>query len=34
VDLRKEEVDIEDQATTHSRGRDADLDDKAGRGGR
>jgi uncharacterized protein (TIGR02271 family) len=34
VDLRKEEVDIEDQTTTHSRGRDADLEHKAGRRGR
>ena len=34
VDLRKEEVDIEDQTTTRGRGRDAELDDKAGGGGR
>ena len=34
VDLRKEEVDIEDQTTTRGRGRDADLEHKAGRGGR
>jgi uncharacterized protein (TIGR02271 family) len=34
VDLRKEEVDIEDQTTTRGRGRDAELDDKAGHGGR
>ena len=34
VDLRKEEVDIEDQTTTRDRGRDAELDDKAGGGGR
>jgi hypothetical protein len=34
VDLRKEEVDIEDQTTTRGRGRDADLDDKAERRGR
>ena len=33
VDLRKEEVDIEDQTTTRGRGRDADLEHKAGRGG-
>ncbi len=33
VDLRKEEVDIEDQTTTRDRGRDADLEHKAGRGG-
>jgi uncharacterized protein (TIGR02271 family) len=34
VDLRKEEVDIEDQTTTRDRGRDAELDDKAERRGR
>jgi uncharacterized protein (TIGR02271 family) len=34
VDLRKEEVDIEDQTTTRGRGPDAELDDKAGHGGR
>ena len=34
VDLRKEEVDIEDQTTTRGRGRDAELEHKAGRGGR
>ena len=33
VNLRKEEVDIEDQTTTHGRGRDAELDGRAGRGG-
>ena len=31
VDLRKEEVDIEDQTTTRGRGRDADLEHEAGR---
>jgi uncharacterized protein (TIGR02271 family) len=34
VNLRKEEVDIEDQTTTRGRGRDAELDDRVGRGGR
>ena len=34
VDLRKEEVDIEDQTTTRGRGRDADLEHEARRGGR
>ena len=31
-DVRKEEVDVDDQTTTRGRGRDAELDDQTGRG--
>jgi uncharacterized protein (TIGR02271 family) len=33
-DVRKEEVDVDDQTSTHDRGRETHLDDKTGRRGR